>query len=188
MTEKEIQDLLQRARRIQQKSEQKAGKGTSWTVQSSAGDTYYEFKNIVSSGDVLDAAATAAVWTYSIKDYAKKKLIAQGKDPQQIETFVKSNQDLAITADIANSEKHDGLDKPSKSGRNPELGKPNFSVPQKGIASISILGNAVITDVSDPETVEILLPIYADNGDYLGDAFEIFSAALEAWESYLPSL
>lgn len=60
---------------------------------------------------------------WNAKDYLKKRARAVGESPQAIEDIVNSDRALAICPDLANSQKHGGLDGKfePRSGEDPVL-------------------------------------------------------------------
>jgi hypothetical protein len=64
----------------------------------------------------------------------------------------------------------------------PRLGEVTFTFPQAAIGSLVFGDHHVAVNVSDPEKVEVKLPILAENGDLIGDAFDFAYQAIQALE------
>lgn len=186
MNQAKIEELRQRIERITKRLDDKAGKGIKWDYTFPDGvKTTYSLKNLKAPEDWMDDFANLANWIWSLKDYIKKYLITQGKNGSLVENYVNQNIPLQLCADIANSLKHCGLDKASRSGHTLIIGQPNYTIPQEGIGHLSFLANAVEIAVAKPEVTEIKIPITAQNGMDFGDGFKILEDAMNLWEGFL---
>lgn len=127
-----------------------------------------------------DEFANYANWVWSLKDYIKK----QSPDGSEVEQFVNNIPSLCLTADIANSLKHDGLDRRLRSGHRPVIGRAKYEIPQTGINSLRFGAQDVVIDAKPEETI-VRIPITSEEGENLGDGFEILSEAVFSWETFL---
>lgn len=71
---------------------------------------------VIGDDVVLDKAKTFFYQCYHFKDWLKKD--ARIHRSQDVEDFINSSHSLSITADLCNSFKHAGLNRPARSGQN----------------------------------------------------------------------
>jgi hypothetical protein len=136
--------------------------------------------------EAMDSAENLIKWIWDSKDYLKKRADIVGINGARIGEYVNQNTFLSVCADLANGLKHGGLDKSRKprSQMSPRLGEVSFIVPQAAIGSLVFGDHHVAVNVSDPDKVEVRLPILAENGDPIGDAFDFAYQAIEALEKF----
>ncbi len=161
-----------------------AGSGCAWSYTFPDGETHRYIINGIKSPDQLEhEVLTLAIWLWSLKDYLKGRAANLGRDPQDVEAYASKDPSLALSADIANAAKHGKLTK-SRSGKWPTLGRLRYEVPQEAMRSITFRAFEVETDVARPDLVTLELPILDSNGLEIGDALQLMTRALSAWERF----
>jgi hypothetical protein len=185
MTRAEIDKLFERLARHAKATKRHGGEGSAWQCTLPNGEVHtYGMVGVRTHAEAMDSAENLIKWIWDSKDYLKKRAEAVGKKGSTIEEYVNQNIYLAVCADLANGLKHGGLDKTRKprSPMCPKLGEVSFTFPQAAIGSLVFGDHHVAINVSDPEKVEVKLPIIAENGDLVGDAFDFAYQAIEALE------
>lgn len=179
----EVEELIQRMRRVQAKIDGHAGPGCEWQYTFPEGDTTtYILPGMKPPEVVEDEIRELLTWWWNTKDYLKKRAKAVGRSPQSIEDMVNGERPLAICADLANSQKHGGLDpryKP-RSGENPVLSPVTYHAnSEKGaIRSIAFAEGGLVVPVLDPEKTEITMEVRNDAGVVIGDVFDLLNRAV----------
>ncbi|RLE44683.1 hypothetical protein DRJ25_06480 [Candidatus Woesearchaeota archaeon] len=185
MKSENIKKLFGRIDRIKNRLGIKCGVGTSWVCSFENGEIHkYTLKGVKFPEEIEDDIASAFIWLWSIKDNIKKMC----KDDQWVEAQVNSNPYLCICADLANALKHGGLDRKSRSGKNPMLGKLKYKIPQAAIKELSFGASTVGIDINNAHLVEWGMPILDDSSNSVGDAFEYLDHCLNAWDLIIESL
>lgn len=119
----DLENIFDRAKRIRSRLDIKDGTGTNWSHTFEDNETHeYEINGVKPPEDIQDDIESAFVWLWSLKDYVKKYSVKEGFSSGWVETKINSDHYLCICADIANSVKHGGLDKKSRSNKRPRLG------------------------------------------------------------------
>lgn len=106
-----------------------------------------------------------------------------------IEDIVNNDPALRICADLANSQKHGGLDPSDKprSGQNPAISPVKYSASSAngGIRSIAFGSDGLVVPEFDPEKTDITMEVRNDAGVVIGDALELLNRAVSRWEDVL---
>ena len=182
----QIQEVFDRIKRTQSRLESLGGKGFEWSLEHPKfGLQEYSLNGLKSPEELKDDAENAFIWLWNIKDYVKKFAKSQNKSGNWVEEQINQSKYICLSADIANSLKHGGLDRSSRSGSLPALGNIQYKMPQGSISSIKFLANRVETNVSDPTKVEVIMDIYDNFKNVLGDAFMILDKSVVDWEKII---
>jgi hypothetical protein len=120
--------------------------------------------NAISNRDANDAAETFFNQCYHFKDWLKKERPA---DAMSIETFISTNDALALAADFCNSFKHAGLDRAPRSGK--DIQRINTHV------KMDLTPRGFVTSSR--------LELTISGKSY--DAFTLATDCLKAWNIYL---
>lgn len=175
MTRTEIDKLFERLARHAKATKSHSGEGSAWQCTLPNGEVHtYGMVGVRRHAEAMDSAENLIKWIWDSKDYLKKRAESVGKEGARIEGHVNQNIFLSVCADLANGLKHGGLDKSRKprSQMSPRLGEISFTFPQAAIGSLVFGDHHVAVNVSDPDRVEVKLPILAENSDLIGDAFD----------------
>ena len=185
MTRAEIDKLFERLARHAKATKRHGGEGSAWQCTLPNGEVHtYGMVGVRTHAEAMDSAENLIKWIWDSKDYLKKRAESVGKKGARIEEYVNQNIFLSVCADLANGLKQGGLDKSRKprSQMSPRLGEVSFTFPQAAIGSLVFGDHHVAVNVSDPDKVEVKLPILAENGDLIGDAFDFAYQAIQALE------
>ncbi len=183
MTGAEIEELFERLGRLVSATKEHRGDGAAWNYTFPNGETHrYVIRGLKSHAAAEDSAFNLLIWIWNAKDYLKKRGALLGIDGRMVEEAVNDDADLAVCADLANLLKHGGLDRRSRSGLNPRLGKVSFRAPQTALASLTFRSFEVAIDISDPSQVEFRLPVLDETGEEIGDAFRYATSAIQSLE------
>src|SRR5262245_27287880 len=183
-TLREVDDLIDRLRRLIRRSELSPGLGEAWSAEVPGhGMHTYRLTGMKSPSEIEDDLASLAVWVWSVKDYFKRLVESRGGDPAKVERYVNSNSDLKVCADIANTATHAHLDR-SRTGQHLRAGRPRFEMPKEAVRSLTFLTREVHIDVSKPELVTFHYPVVDASGAEVGDAMAHLIAGVAAWERY----
>jgi hypothetical protein len=185
MTRTEIDNLFERLARHAKATKRNAGEGSAWQCRLSNGETHtYAMVGVRTHAEAMDSAENLIKWIWDSKDYLKKRAESLGKNGEDIEKFVNHCKYLSVCADLANGLKHGGLDKnrKSRSKSRPRFGAISFTVPQAAVGSLVFGDYNVAINVSHPDMVEVKLPILAESGELIGDAFDFAYQAIQALE------
>jgi len=186
----EVEKLVRRMKRIQDKTGEHAGEGCEWQHTSPEGDTTtYKLVGVKAPEVFEDEIRELLTWWWNGKDYLKKRAKAVGQSAQMIEDMVNSDRALAICSDLANSQKHGGLDPSHKprSGENPVLSPVKYSASSAngGIRSITFGPDGLVVPEFDPEKTDITMEVRNDAGVVIGDALDLLNHAVSRWEDVL---
>jgi len=182
MNSENLIKLFERIKRIKDRLKIKDGIGTNWQYSFNDGEIHkYTLKGVKPPEEIEDDISNVFLWLWSLKDYLAKYLGCK----EWIELQVNSNKYLSICADLANILKHGELDKKSRSGKNPILGKLKYKIPQAAVKELSIGASSIDIDVSKAHIVVLEMPIFDEKGNVIGDAFEYIDQCLTAWDSIL---
>jgi len=181
-----LEKLFGRARRLRGRLGVKEGNGASWSATLENGETHgYSISGVKAPEEVQDDIESLFVWLWSLKDHVKKFLKENGKSSGWVEPEISADPYLSICGDIANSAKHGGLDRGSRSGKYPKLGKLNYQIPQTALASITVKAFDVGVSVSNPYYITLEMSVLGGDDKYLGDAFKYLDYALKGWEQII---
>lgn len=190
----DLEKLFERIARIKRRIERHDGDGARWQYTFPEGDTTTYLLGGVKSPEVVeDEIRELLTWWWNGKDYLKKRArVAGGVSPNAIEEMVNNDRALAICADLANGQKHGGLD-PShrpRSGEDPALAPVKYTANSSdgGIRSIAFAAGGVVAAVFDPEKTEITMEVTNGAGVVVGDALELLEYAVSRWEEVLAQL
>lgn len=179
MKTEDINKLFGRINRIKERLNLKDGAGTSWDYAFDNGEVHkYTLKGVKSPDEVEDDIANAFIWLWSLKDYIKKPM----EDKDWVEGRINDNSCLSICADLANGLKHGSLDRKSRSGKKPKLGKLKYKIPQTAIGKLTVGAFDVGIDVNNAHLVVWEMPILDEQNNLIGDAFEYLDHCIDAWE------
>jgi hypothetical protein len=123
-----------------------------------------------------------------LKDHFVKALIEEGMPKNHARNVVyrtirKSNA-LKICLDLANTEKHSGLDREGWSGRGPEMAPVYWTIPGQSLEKLAFNADgSIVTSVAKPEQASYSISIIDKKGKVLGSVIEIIEDALSAWEA-----
>ena len=185
MKTEDVNKLFGRINRIKERLEIKDGLGTSWDYAFENGEVHkYILNGVKSSEEIEDDIANAFHWLWSLKDHIKK--LTQGG--KQFELQVNANPYLVICADLANGEKHGGLDRTPRSGKKPKLGRLKYQIPQAAIGQLSFGAFDVKIDVNNAHLVILEMPILDEADNLIGDAFEYLEKCINAWEAIIDNM
>jgi hypothetical protein len=178
MTRREIIELFERLARLSNGAKETKGEASTWTYTFPDGETHsYILTGLKSHVEIDDAVKSLLLWIWSAKDYLKICAEDHGKTGRSVEETIDDYPNLQICADLANRLKHLKLEW-SRTGLFPYLGKLRCSIPQEAINSITFRAFEVETEVADPNLVTVTLPVFDQNGNELGDAFEYARKAI----------
>lgn len=184
-------ELVDRINRLRTKLATNSGQDFNYAAEVEGVSHSYMIKEIKNPVDRQDEIISLMVWVWSMRDYIKKKMIAIGYSEKEaireVEAVVQDTLELQICADIANSEKHSGLDRSSRSGLNPYIAETGFSAPMESLTKIVQDEVGFVLDFARPEHVRYHTKIRSSEGELLGDAADIMSTALSKWEAFLSS-
>jgi hypothetical protein len=181
----DLEKLVQRIARMRQHAHDKAGPGFEWDYTFPDGETHTYTVNAVKPPEVVaDDFANWCVWAWSLKDYLKLAAAQRGRQPRDVEDLVNRDRNLQLCADLANRDKHAEPAR-SRSGLFPRLGKVAYSMTKEGLASLVVGAFSVTLNVREPRLVQVSLPIEDQQGNRLGDAFEVLDAAVRRWEELM---
>lgn len=183
MTLAEIRKLFERLARLSSAACVRAGSGFEYAVRFTDGETHtYRIIGVRSPDAIVDDISNLCLWAWNTKDYLSKRAKTLGKPGKLVEAAVNSSSDLCLCADLANSLKHGGLDKLPRSGWRPRIGAPSYTIPGHAISSITFGAFDVSVAPSNPEEVEITVPIEDQNGNELGDVLQLLQRVVSEWE------
>lgn len=136
-----------------------------------------------------------------IRDRAMKWFVGGGRDPKEIDAFIKSELAVALVHDLANTDKHGELDLPPFSGYKPKLGKVDRALvlkydPASGTyaatgqfvgQTIDLQVGAVIPGTGSSSGLEVVLAcdIYDESGNKIGELQRVLPDAIYKWEEFL---
>ncbi|MDO8141862.1 MAG: hypothetical protein Q6358_10225, partial [Candidatus Brocadiales bacterium] len=121
------------------------------------------------------------IWIWNAKDYLKRLAEFKGKNAQIVEEAVSADLAFAVCGDLANRLKHGELTR-SRSARFPQFGVMSFEAPQAALGSLTFRSFEVEMDIANPALVEFNLPVVANTGEQIGDAFEYAERGVAALE------
>lgn len=183
VTQRDLDDLRGRISRLSRKLNQKGGEGFSRAHAFPDGSTHrYRVTGVKQTEEVEDELIATFVWIWSVKDYLKELARQRGKNPEGVENIVNAYPALQIVADIANGAKHGKL-KDSRSGRFPRLSRTTLVVPREALSSLTFAAQEVTIAVGNADKTRFETAVKADDGEKLGEAAAILSAALHVWET-----
>lgn len=154
----------------------------------------FECSNFCVSGvkplnEVMDEIQSAFVWCWSMKDHLKKDLYALNKDmPEKnfnknFEEEINKYKELTICADIANGEKHRGLENKPRSGELVRLDVSHLiNISKDTISQIQRLNGLYYITPNSSEAVKLKANIVNESNEFLLDAFDCINKSLEAWD------
>lgn len=137
---------------------------------------------------ISDLASSCAKAIWHIKDRLKiwcKDLSLK----DDVEEHAGASPDMLICADLANWKKH-GKNR-NRSKCNPQFGLVNFDTSGAGIIELFYDGATKRKEllVSNPLPLPFSIPVIASpNSSEIGDAVDIFTAALEWWKPFMTRL
>lgn len=150
----------------------------------------------VDIGDHAAADATKAFYTecYHFKDYLKKD--SRITAPTEVETFVTASRALSMAADLCNSFKHAGLNKPPRSGV--QLDQINMAYSLHISATAEPGTVSISRNPSDGDTITIgrtnrigppvaTAKVVLTMGGTKHDAVAVATQCLTDWDSFLAS-
>jgi hypothetical protein len=144
----------------------------------------------------LDRAKDFFNQCYHLKDWLKKD--SRIKHPQEIEDMITNSKALSLAADICNSFKHAGLEKPPRSGMYINQINMDYSLDisnLSGPGSIKVIGtpsvgdtirirNYISTEKKKPKaTAKLSLTVSGQKYD----AIDIATQCIEEWDLFLES-
>lgn len=189
MNQDRLAELYARIGRIRKRLNINAGSGFSSSAEVEGGKQHYHILGIKNPVDRKDEILNLMVWVWSMKDHLIKKMemsgIAKVQSKLAVEGEILRCFELQICMDVANSEKHSGLDRKSWSGLHPEIQAGGFVAPQESLRKITLDENGITLDVDKPELVRFPANVHDSQGCYLGDALEILDVAISRWESFI---
>lgn len=110
---------------------------------------------------------------YHLKDWLKNDPAYTSHTGQQIEDHVTNTQSLSICADICNGSKHLTFDRRPRSGDEPKMAK-------------KVLTMDVTDSLSGDELpMMIKMQVEVEHAGNKLDAFQLATAALQSWESFI---
>ena len=182
----DLENIFDRAKRIRSRLDIKDGTGTNWSHTFEDNETHeYEINGVKPPEDIQDDIESAFVWLWSLKDYVKKYSVKKGFSSGWVETKINSDHYLCICADIANSVKHGGLDKKSRSNKRPRLGSVTYNVPQQAMERLTFYAFKVVTDIKDPDLVNLKMDVIDENDNRIGDAFKFLDYGIKSWNKII---
>lgn len=181
-----LEKLFSRAIRLNRRLGDKGGNGANWSIKFKSGEVHtYSIFGVKPPEEVEDDIETMFIWLWNLKDHVKKFSESKGKSGNWVESEINTNPYLAICGDIANSLKHGGLDRKSRSGKSPKLGQLEYQFPQECIDRICFEAFGAVLIVKKPKLVKLKMPILSGENKYLGDAFKYLDYAINAWEKII---
>lgn len=184
----EVQKLFDRAARVRDTLDQKAGPGAAWQVQVPDVPPHTVSIGAVKQPEIIeDDVAQLLIWCWSLKDYLKELAVAAGSQGKLVESFVDEHPELQLIADLANREKHGRIER-SRSGFFPFMRRPSYHVDGKNVAQLGLVQDGVHIDPVDPEAVKVTIPILSEGGEVLGEALALLHAAFGLWEELFAGL
>jgi len=184
-----LQELQERILRLTRQINNNAGIQFEYKAQDSSGtEQSYHFLGIKDPGDFKDQVVSLLISVWSLKDHFIKALVEDGMPRNHARNVVyrtirKSNA-LKICLDLANTEKHSGLDCEGWSGRVPEMTPVYWTIPGQSLEKLVFNADgSIVTSVAKPEQVSYSISIIDKKGHILGSVIEIIEDALSAWEA-----
>ncbi|MCP9932443.1 hypothetical protein KBZ08_00785 [Cyanobium sp. Candia 9D4] len=153
----------------------------------------YHYHGIKDPGGFRDQVVSLVISVWSFKDHFIKALAKRGISRTRCRNLVfrviRKSRALIICLDLANAEKHSGLDNDGWSRMLPELGEVSFTIPNQSIDKL-VFGadRSVVTSVAIPEEVHYSIPVVDHTGSLVGDAIDLVMNGLSAWESFEDTL
>lgn len=141
-----------------------------------------------------DAARSFFMDCYHLKDWLKKDPRIQ--NPQDVEAAVSKGPSLSLVADLCNSLKHGGLDKPHRSGKQLEMINRAYSL---DLPASTEPGNIEMTrNPADGDTITIsnsnrngppiaTAKLVLTVGGQKHDAMSIANGCMKEWDAFLAS-
>jgi len=181
-------ELRAKIGRLQKRLGENADPGIaiSWGVRSDNDSSEYEVIGIRSPTEYLDDIQNLVIWLFNVKDYLKKRMCARNFREQAVEDFINASPEISLCADLANSLKHDGLDRNPRSGTCPTFGGVSVVVPQDGVQAFSYLPSSGFkVSVQRPDLVQYFVPILDQTNAQIGEAGMLCSKVIDQWESFI---
>jgi len=152
-------------------------------VMRGKGQVTMSFNGFEEVAKIKDDLENLYIWLWNVKDHMIERLASQiGAHPvakKMVDAFVNETRDLKIVADVANTAKHGKL-KRTRSGRFARIGHFVTATPiPLGREDIKIEKRHVRDDS------RAFISVEDQDGKEIGDAAEIASRALSAWESFV---
>jgi len=180
---KELLNIYDRAKRIRKRLEIKDGEGTNWSYTFEDNETHkYVLNGVKPPEEIQDDIESTFVWLWSLKDYVKKYSVKNGKSQKWVEDKINADSNLCLCADIANSLKHGGLNRKTRSEKNPKLGQVTYSFEKEALGSMVFHAFKVETNIKSPEKVDLKMDILDSEGVKIGDAFKLLDYGIQVWE------
>ena len=181
----ELKNIFDRAKRIRNRLEIKGGGGKNWLYTFEDNETHkYVINGVKPPEEIQDDIESTFVWLWSLKDYVKKYSVKNGKTKKWVEERINSDLSLCLCADIANSLKHGGLDRTTRSGKKPKLGPVRYTFEQDALESLVFHALKVETNIKNPEKVNLKMAVL-DGDVEIGDAFSLLDYGVKAWENII---
>ncbi len=186
MTLSEVNELLKKIKRIQTRLNSLDGEGFEWNlVHEDHGYQSFSLSGIKTPEDLQDEIENGLIWLWSLKDYVKKYSKSLGKGSSWVEKQIDNSTNLCLCADIANSLKHGGIDRKSRSGKKPVLSHIRYEVPQNAIDSLSLDAHHVAMNIAEPSELKVSMDIIDEDKAKLGNAFLLIQGCLLEWEKLI---
>jgi len=184
----DIEEVLDRARRLYSGVCQFKGEGATWEYTFPDGIAErYTVADVMPIERLRDDVSSLFVWLWSTKDYLKRATAARGRDPEIVENLVNRTPALCLLADVANKLKHGELTR-HRTPYDPALGTPAFRIRQHGIREIVASAEGLTVKPTDSAAVEISYPVLDNSGNVVGDAIVTLQSAITYWEKALSQL
>lgn len=184
-----LQELQARIQRLSRQINNNAGIHFEYKVENLSGsEQSYHFLEIKDPGDFKDQIVSLLISLWSLKDHFTKAFTEEGMTRSRARNVVnrairKSNA-LKICLDLANSEKHSGLDCEGWSRRAPEMTAVSWIISGNSLDKLVFSADgSIVTSVAKPEQVDYWINIIDRKGRSLGNVIDIIEDALSAWEA-----
>ena len=184
----EINSVFERLKRLSSRLDKKDGEGYQWSYTFPDGvETTYILKNIKNFEEIEDDISNLFIWVWNLKDYLKKLAEVNGRNPQEVEDIINSDNNLQICADIANVLKHGSLRK-SRSHLYPKLSRLRFEIPHTALSSLTYRGKEIELNIAKTQEVLLSKPVLDKNENEIGDGLKILSDGLKRFENYFKKI
>jgi len=186
MNLEDFKKIFERAKRIRGRLEIKDGVGTNWSYTFENNESHeYVINGVKPPEEIQDDIESIFVWLWSLKDYVKKYSMKKGRPQNWLEEKINSDLSLCLCADIANSLKHGGLDRKTRTGKKPKLGPVTYSFGKDAMESLVFYAFKVETNIKNPEKVNLKMDVFDESGLIIGDAFGLIDYGINAWEAIM---
>ena len=177
----EFEKLSARIERLMKDARKKSGEHQAWDAVTSDGrPVKYEVRGIRSLDELEDTVATLFLWVWSYRDFLVNQAVTGGHSENSVHDRIYQEPDMRLCADIANTLKHEVLNRPRTAFR-PILGNAVAELPQASVKAIHVYDGGVRTDVGDPTLVQFRVPVLSETGQEVAEGLDLLDRVLGLW-------